>query len=46
MPVFTVVLMSVKFEGTIKKVGNSLKIDIPQEIANQLNLERGDAVSL
>ena len=38
--------MSVKFEGTIKKVGNSLRINIPQEIANQLNLERGDAVEL
>lgn len=46
MPVFTVVLMSAKFEENIKKVGNSLKIDIPQEIANQLNLERGDAVEL
>ena len=38
--------MSVKFEGTVLKVGNSLRITIPQEIATQLNLERGDAVEL
>ena len=38
--------MSVKFEGTVLKVGNSLRITIPSEIANQLNLERGDAVEL
>jgi antitoxin component of MazEF toxin-antitoxin module len=39
-------LMSAKFEGAVKKVGNSLRIDIPQEIAKQLNLERGDVVEL
>ena len=38
--------MSVKFEGTVLKVGNSLRIVIPQEIANQLNLGRDDAVEL
>jgi antitoxin component of MazEF toxin-antitoxin module len=38
--------MSVKFEGTVLKVGNSLRITIPQGIAKHLNLERGDAVEL
>jgi|GEM_PF-2118949 len=38
--------MSVKFEGSVMQVGNSLRIIIPQEIAKHLNLERGDAVEL
>jgi antitoxin component of MazEF toxin-antitoxin module len=46
VPVFTVVLMSIKFEATIKKVGNSLRITIPREIVNQLSLEKSDVVEL
>jgi antitoxin component of MazEF toxin-antitoxin module len=38
--------MSSKFEGTVLKVGNSLRIVIPQEIAEQLSLERGDVIEL
>ena len=38
--------MSAKFEESILQVGNSLRINIPKEIAKQLNLERGDAVEL
>ena len=38
--------MSVKFKGTILQVDNSLRIIIPPEIVQQLNLERGDAVEL
>ncbi len=41
-----VIPMSEKFEGQVMQVGNSLRIIIPQEIAKNLNLERGDAVEL
>jgi putative addiction module antidote len=38
--------MSIKIEGRITQVGNSLRVIIPKEIAQQLNLESGDAVEL
>jgi bifunctional DNA-binding transcriptional regulator/antitoxin component of YhaV-PrlF toxin-antitoxin module len=38
--------MTVKFEGSVMQVGNSLRVTIPQEIAKHMGLERGDVVEL
>jgi antitoxin component of MazEF toxin-antitoxin module len=38
--------MSSRLEGTVKKAGTSLRIDIPQEIAELLYLQKGDSVDL
>jgi bifunctional DNA-binding transcriptional regulator/antitoxin component of YhaV-PrlF toxin-antitoxin module len=38
--------MTVKFEGSVMQVGNSLRVTIPQEIARHMGLERGDLVEL
>jgi antitoxin component of MazEF toxin-antitoxin module len=38
--------MTVKFEGSVMQVGNSLRITIPHEIAKHLNLDRGDTIEL
>jgi antitoxin component of MazEF toxin-antitoxin module len=38
--------MTVKFEGSVMQVGNSLTVTIPHEIAKHMDLERGDIVEL
>lgn len=38
--------MPIKFEVTANKVGNSLKITLPVEIAKYLSLEPGDKVEM
>jgi antitoxin component of MazEF toxin-antitoxin module len=38
--------MTVKFEGSVMQVGNSLRVTIPKEIAKHMALERGDVVEL
>ena len=37
-------VMPVKFEIKVVKVGNSLKVTIPIEIAKHLNIKKGDIV--
>jgi antitoxin component of MazEF toxin-antitoxin module len=38
--------MTIKFEGSVMQVGNSLRVTIPQEIAKHIGLEKGDMVEL
>ena len=38
--------MPVKFTLKAAQVGNSLKVTIPKEIAEHLNLSKGDTVSM
>jgi AbrB family looped-hinge helix DNA binding protein len=38
--------MPVKFEVSVMKVGSSLRITIPKEVAVHLGLKKGDMVSL
>jgi AbrB family looped-hinge helix DNA binding protein len=38
--------MPVKFEVSVMQVGSSLRITIPKEIANHVNIKKGDTVSL
>jgi antitoxin component of MazEF toxin-antitoxin module len=38
--------MTVKFEGSVMQVGNSLRVTIPHEIAKHMDLVRGDIVEL
>jgi AbrB family looped-hinge helix DNA binding protein len=38
--------MPIKFEVTANKVGNSLKITLPVEVAKYLNLKPGEKVEL
>ena len=38
--------MPVKFEVSVMRVGNSLRITIPKEVAKYLKLEKGDMVSM
>jgi antitoxin component of MazEF toxin-antitoxin module len=38
--------MTVKFEGSVMQVGNSLRVTIPHEIAKHMGLDRGDVVEL
>jgi antitoxin component of MazEF toxin-antitoxin module len=38
--------MPVKFTLKIGKVGNSLKVTIPEQIAEHLSLEKGDTVTM
>jgi AbrB family looped-hinge helix DNA binding protein len=38
--------MPVKFEVSVMQVGSSLRITIPKEIANHVNIKKGDMVSL
>jgi antitoxin component of MazEF toxin-antitoxin module len=38
--------MTIKFEGSVMQVGNSLRVTIPQEIAKHMDLEKGDIVEL
>jgi antitoxin component of MazEF toxin-antitoxin module len=41
-----VIPVTVKFEGSVIQVGNSLRVTIPHEIAKHMDLERGDIVEL
>ena len=38
--------MPVKFNVKVGKVGNSLKVTIPEQIAAHLNLKKGDQVEM
>jgi AbrB family looped-hinge helix DNA binding protein len=38
--------MPVKFEVSVMKVGSSLRITIPKEVAGHLGLKKGDTVSM
>ena len=38
--------MPVKFESSVMRVGNSLRITIPQEISKYLDIEKGDTIEL
>ena len=42
----TVMEMPVKFQVSVMQVGSSLRITVPKEISEYLNLKKGDLVSL
>jgi AbrB family looped-hinge helix DNA binding protein len=43
---FEVEIMPVKFTISVVLVGKSLKVTIPKEICEHLNLQKGDQVSM
>jgi len=38
--------MPIKFELSVMQVGNSFRLTIPKEIANHLNINKGDSMEM